>query len=486
MKDDNKPRFTPSALKTAQKIQNVFKKIQHALPKTQKEKIDLVQVRIDENERYAQEIAIGYHENKHQMLKIKPEDLENYKLTYDERDKILKDNLGKTATTIEKISKGSLNTQAFVMDKEGGVYIGTHKGTYDPHNPTLTHASFLGGKPAEMAGIIGIKKGKITFISDDSGHYAPKSLDMYRGIKKLQKNMPDVFDKNAEIELSQPQYRKIKVTDFINEMEEKSNNIPKHEIIRQTEEMQLTLKKKRIKNTKSVVISDKDLPNSIANLSQEEKISIKESLTNPEKNVNLVIKSLNKQADKNEFQTLKPFEAANLIIQHESNKGEFIKSLLNDGHADKAQYILCEAINNGNKDVTNAIFRDSGNVSQILQYASKHPDSSVLHFAAYNNDVDTLAEILKYPDGRVLLNKKDRFDKTPLDYTQSGKAKDAEKIIKQHQLQKALEGMDTDYIKKTVVAKPKQEGQTKPKNTGKANSAMTKWMENRRNFGFQR
>jgi hypothetical protein len=497
MKDDNKPRFTHSALKTAPKIQNAFKKIKHALPKTQEEKIDSVQVGIAKRDQYAQKIATGYQilpEKKHQMLKIKPEDLENYKLTYDKEDKILKENLGNIATTIGKKSKGIPDTQAFVMDKEGVVYVGTHKGVFGSDNLNLTHASFLGGKPAEMAGIIGIKKGKITFISDDSGHYAPKPLDMYRGIKKLQKNMPDVFDKDAQIELHSPYHHKIKITDFINNMEIEFDNIPMHEIERQKEKMQLNLKKHFIKNTKSLVISATDLPNSINNLSQEEKTRIKEALINPEKNVNLVIKSSNKQTGKDEFEALKPLQAANLIIQHESNKGEFIKSLLNDGRADIARNILCCAISDGKKDVAKAIFTNSDNVSQILRHDSAQPGPSVLHFAAYKDDVDTLREILQHPDGRVLLNKKDHTGKTALDFAKSFEAKNAAKFlderltqVENYKHQGPLK-IDDNYIKikESVVAKPKQDRQTKPKSSSKANFAMKKWMESRRNFGFQR
>lgn len=44
-----------------------------------------------------------------------------------------------------------------------------------------------------------IKNGKIGYISDNSGHYQPEEIDMYRGIKKIQKKMPGALDKNCLI-----------------------------------------------------------------------------------------------------------------------------------------------------------------------------------------------------------------------------------------------------------------------------------------------
>ncbi|XVN43117.1 MAG: hypothetical protein RCG15_02170 [Candidatus Rickettsia vulgarisii] len=112
------------------------------------------------------------------------------------------------------------------MAKDGSLYIGTHTGQYDSETLTLTHASFL--RPAEMAGMISINdKGKIELITDNSGHYAPEDLGMYRGIKELQKSMPNVFTENAEIEI---RGQATSIDSFMKDMEQlNSNGIPKHQ-----------------------------------------------------------------------------------------------------------------------------------------------------------------------------------------------------------------------------------------------------------------
>ncbi|KJV91330.1 hypothetical protein [Rickettsia amblyommatis] len=58
------------------------------------------------------------------------------------------------------------NVQAFVMGEDGTIYMGTHKNQYLPNTKNLVHGSFLSGKPAEAAGVIGINdRGKfITFV----------------------------------------------------------------------------------------------------------------------------------------------------------------------------------------------------------------------------------------------------------------------------------------------------------------------------------
>ncbi|MGX6960090.1 MAG: hypothetical protein ACIPMY_02360 [Rickettsia endosymbiont of Pentastiridius leporinus] len=136
------------------------------------------------------------------MLRMKPEELKTCQLSYDKSRQTLLDHTGKLASTIGKESKGKKNLQAFVMSKEGEIYIASHSGRYEMDKKTLTHASFLEGRPAEMAGMISINdNGKISHISDNSGHYQPDKIDMYRGIKKIQETMPGALDKNCTIHL---------------------------------------------------------------------------------------------------------------------------------------------------------------------------------------------------------------------------------------------------------------------------------------------
>ncbi|XVN42386.1 MAG: hypothetical protein RCG15_07155 [Candidatus Rickettsia vulgarisii] len=111
-----------------------------------------------------------------------PEELKQHQLFYEPSSASIKDHNNNTATTVGKESKHTQNIQAFVLAKDGSLYIGTHAGQYDLTKP-LTHASFLGGRPVELAGMISItKEGKIDMLSDNSGHYAPDILDMYRGV----------------------------------------------------------------------------------------------------------------------------------------------------------------------------------------------------------------------------------------------------------------------------------------------------------------
>lgn len=90
----------------------------------------------------------------------------NHQLFYDTSSQRLLDANGKVASTIGKESKSMNNVQVFVMGEDGTIYMGTHKNQYLPNTKNLVHGSFLSGKPAEAAGVIGINdRGKlITFV----------------------------------------------------------------------------------------------------------------------------------------------------------------------------------------------------------------------------------------------------------------------------------------------------------------------------------
>lgn len=57
------------------------------------------------------------------MLRMDSEQLKTCKLSYDKSNQALFDHTGKHASTIGKESKGVQNLQAFVMSKEGEIYI---------------------------------------------------------------------------------------------------------------------------------------------------------------------------------------------------------------------------------------------------------------------------------------------------------------------------------------------------------------------------
>lgn len=117
-----------------------------------------------------------------------------------------------------------------MLSKEGELYIAEHSEQFSKTSaPTLTHASFLVGRPVEMAGMIKIDDGKITEITDNSGHYVPEPLDMYRGIKALQAKMPGVIADDAV--LTMYTNTKVTISDFIRDMES-PEAYPKHEFLR--------------------------------------------------------------------------------------------------------------------------------------------------------------------------------------------------------------------------------------------------------------
>lgn len=166
--------------------------------------VDSVRVRIS-NQYYLQELAQGKHIDKNRpiedqeilILKMSPEELNSRKLTYD-GDVLIKSN-GEIADTSGQRSKGKPG-QIFVMSKEGDIFTGTH-GETNTKGEKIVHGSFLSDRPAEMAGMIEIRGGKIISISNNSGHYAPDELDMYRGASKLIKTMPNAFTKDCKIEI---------------------------------------------------------------------------------------------------------------------------------------------------------------------------------------------------------------------------------------------------------------------------------------------
>lgn len=66
------------------------------------------------------------------------------------------------------VFKGGGKKAIFVMDKEGNIYASKHQEVGKFH-----HSSILGGEPVAGAGEIGVSNGKVTEISDRSGHYKP-------------------------------------------------------------------------------------------------------------------------------------------------------------------------------------------------------------------------------------------------------------------------------------------------------------------------
>ena len=143
--------------------------------------IDTVRVNISENDRYQQELGQGFHElngERFPILKMTETQLREHQLFYEQDRKLLVNSKDEVVTTKGLRSKNLNNVQAFVMAKDGAVYMGTHEGVYSLSGNSLVHGSFLSDKPAEMAGLFRIIDGKINWISNNSGHYSPSELDI--------------------------------------------------------------------------------------------------------------------------------------------------------------------------------------------------------------------------------------------------------------------------------------------------------------------
>lgn len=225
MSEENKKNKLRDIIKT--KIMTLIKPAKGMM-------VDSVRVNIASNIKYLEEIYTGKItnlSNEYKMLRMDKEELGNCQIIISSGKLVYKNNPKKIASTIGLSSKLQKNLQAFVMGKDGALYMATHIGKFVPNTSVanLSHASFLGGKPAELAGLISISdEGKIIEITNNSGHYLPEALDMYRGIKKLGK---DVFAPNAVVVIGN---KKENIVDFIEHMESiQENSKALHENLRE-------------------------------------------------------------------------------------------------------------------------------------------------------------------------------------------------------------------------------------------------------------
>ncbi|OIQ17396.1 MAG: hypothetical protein BM556_11365 [Bacteriovorax sp. MedPE-SWde] len=99
------------------------------------------------------------------------------------RDGKLYDSQGKSVNSNDELEG------IFVMDKQGEMYFHPES---DPGR--LHHSSFLAGDDVLSAGSIKIEDGKITYYSDQSGHYKPLPIHVQQGIYNLLKKGADFTD----------------------------------------------------------------------------------------------------------------------------------------------------------------------------------------------------------------------------------------------------------------------------------------------------
>ncbi|WP_425360205.1 MULTISPECIES: ankyrin repeat domain-containing protein [unclassified Candidatus Tisiphia] len=384
--------------------------------------VDCVRVRVsgtiqqDSIMPYLEEIAQAKQTldgNEYPILRMNKTELRNHQLFYDTQSNSLVDNSNQTATTLGKESKNTKNIQAFVMAKDGSLYIGNHKGQYSPIEPTLTHASFLGGRPAELAGTISINEnGKIDMISSDSGHYAPEPLDMYRGIKKLQKLMPEIFTPDSKINYYNKTTHNMKMSEFLEMMEKPTiNGIPLNQELRNERIKQIKEYTENLKNAVSIKIvsNEANLPNIIANLTKEKQQELVEGLKQPMVSLSVV----------DSEQKPKIYSVSDLTISIlNSGRPDSMQKLLDSGITNRKEFYemrpLDYAVSQGKTDIVKTMLNNP-NMQESLKQQPSNLIPTVLHISAAFGNTDIITEILKYPVGRELLTKKDFNGDTPLE-----------------------------------------------------------------------
>ncbi|WP_375319249.1 hypothetical protein [Candidatus Tisiphia endosymbiont of Oplodontha viridula] len=416
----------PTKIEPKQRWKDAIGKFKRAIISEQyghDELVDCVRVRIsgtieqDKIKPYLEEITQakqtlnGYE---YPILRMSETELKSHQLFYDKQSNSLVDSNNQIATTFGKESKHTKNIQAFVMAKDGSFYIGTHKGQYNPIEPTLTHASFLGGRPAELAGMVSINEdGKIDMISSDSGHYAPESLDMYRGIKKLQELMPGVFTSDSSIGYYYNETtHNMKVSEFLEMMEKPTiNGIPLNQELRNERIKQTKEYTENLKNAVSIKIdsNEADLPNAIANLTKEKQQELAKGLKQPMVSLSVI----------GSEQKPKAYSVSELTIAVlNSGKADSMQNLLDSGISNRKEFYeirpLYYATAQGNTDIVKTMLNNP-NMQESLKQETLYPIPTTLHMSAALGNTDIITEILKYPVGRELLTQKDLNGDIPLE-----------------------------------------------------------------------
>jgi hypothetical protein len=80
---------------------------------------------------------------------------------------------------------------AYIFSEFYELFLGDHKPTF------WHHSSFVSGNPVRCAGMIQIKKGKVTGVTDHSGHYRPSPRHLYNFCSYLEQQ--GVLDPQCDI-----------------------------------------------------------------------------------------------------------------------------------------------------------------------------------------------------------------------------------------------------------------------------------------------
>lgn len=94
-------------------------------------------------------------------------------------------------STVGYESKNSCHMVAFIIDLSEQLFVAPHI------EGQLHHSTFKSGEDVMCAGLIGIKEGKVSNITNNSGHYKPSLNNMIYAINLF--NKMDLFNEDAKI-----------------------------------------------------------------------------------------------------------------------------------------------------------------------------------------------------------------------------------------------------------------------------------------------
>lgn len=212
-------------------IQDAMQKVKVIFPlKDGKFDPDCVPVKAQQDGEYLGEVYDGWQRIEGEKAEVMSpamtdQERQERKVSYSNDGTLLRGD-NSPASTIGSENKGLPNCQAFVLDKEDNLYLFDleAKGNkrYRKGEEVFTfHGSALGNKPAASAGLMSVVDGKVKIILDRSGHYKPDKLDMYRGVKVLEKYNVLHEDCNVMVDDVIINHRQ-----FIAEMEQDTGGIP--------------------------------------------------------------------------------------------------------------------------------------------------------------------------------------------------------------------------------------------------------------------
>lgn len=108
------------------------------------------------------------------------------------------------------------NSYAYVWEREGTLLAGNHEGN------RVHHSSFMAGESVRCAGMIAVNDaGKVTFVSNNSGHYRPTKAQLIDFVKWL--NQRGVMADNALVGVEEGK-EKVAVADFLMEWSVQTKN----------------------------------------------------------------------------------------------------------------------------------------------------------------------------------------------------------------------------------------------------------------------